>query len=316
MVKKIRFPLIMENGIEVRSIEELRDNFSISKIIFYLREGKLIVWLRDRYANDIADLIEELDLQDEKIPQKISEIFDVPYDKDSEEKMEKAIKRAERISKLKKYNDDKKYEEVVDNIAFDQDELYDLLDEDVDVIYLCGERFSIPLSKPGVTYIGVNSPIGVIDSKVKVDWDKIKISLENIEFDKKYQSVLDSLREVEEVLQKINDKKYQSGLDSLLEVGEVVQKIAESLKKTDGKLENNDNIKQSIEKYNKSYISFMIPKAKKKQAEDLFHIAKGRIREINYNIENKLDTEDLKEMVIKNNIIGLGNSFIDRMEII
>lgn len=60
----------------------------------------------------------------------------------------------------------------------------------------------------------------------------------------------------------------------------------------------------------------MIPEAKKKQAEDLFHIAKGRIREINYNIENKLDTEDLKEMVIKNNIIGLGNSFIDWMKII
>ena len=248
----------------------------------------MIVWLRDRYANDIADLIEELDLQDEKIPQKISKIFDVPYDKDSEEKMEKAIERAERILKLKKYNDDKKYEEVVDNIAFDQDELYDLLDEDVDVIYLCGERFSIPLSKPGVTYIGVNSPIGVIDSKVKVDWDKIKISLENIEFDKKYQSVLDNFCEIEEELNK----------------------------KTDGKLENDGNIKQSIEKYNKSYINFMIPEAKKKQAEDLFHIAKGRIREINYNIENKLDTEDLKEMVIKNNIIGLGNSFIDRMEII
>lgn len=128
----------------------------------------------------------------------------------------------------------------------------------------------------------------MIDSKVKVDWDKIKISLENIEFDKKYQSVLDNFCEIEEELNK----------------------------KTDGKLENDGNIKQSIEEYNKSYISFMIPEAKKKQAEDLFHIAKGRIREINYNIENKLDTEDLKEMVIKNNIIGLGNSFIDWMKII
>ena len=202
--------------------------------------------------------------------------------------MEKAIKRAERISKLKKYNDDKKYDEVIDNIAFDQDELYDLLDEDVDIIYLCGERFSIPLSKPGVTYIGVNSPIGVIDSKVKVDWDKIKISLENIEFDKKYQSVLDSFCEIGEELHK----------------------------KTDGKLENNGNIKQSIEKYNKSYISFMIPEAKKKQAEDLFHIVKETIGGLNYNIESKLETKDLKEIVIKNNIIGLGNSFIDKIEII
>ena len=86
MAKKVRFPLEMENGIEVRSMEELRDNFSISKVICYLKEGKLVTWLRDRYANDIADLIEELELQDERLAEKVSEIFgpDVDVDIDIE----------------------------------------------------------------------------------------------------------------------------------------------------------------------------------------------------------------------------------------
>lgn len=43
MAKKIRFPLEMENGVEVRSMEELRDNFSISRVLSYLKNGKLEV---------------------------------------------------------------------------------------------------------------------------------------------------------------------------------------------------------------------------------------------------------------------------------
>ena len=31
MAKKVRFPLEMEDGVEVRSMEELRDNFSLSR---------------------------------------------------------------------------------------------------------------------------------------------------------------------------------------------------------------------------------------------------------------------------------------------
>ena len=33
MAKKVRFPLEMEDGVEVRSMEELRDNFFIIKSI-------------------------------------------------------------------------------------------------------------------------------------------------------------------------------------------------------------------------------------------------------------------------------------------
>lgn len=197
MAKKIRFPLEMDNGIEVRSMEELRENFSLSKVMCYLRDGKLITWLRDRYVNDIADLIEELDFQDEELAKKVLEIFDISYDELTEKELEKALERAERILKLKEYTDDRQYDKVIDNVAFNQDELYDLLDENATTIYLCGEKFSIPLSKSGIKYVGINSPLVVIDSKVEVDWLERNITVENVEFDDKYQEIMNANKKVE-----------------------------------------------------------------------------------------------------------------------
>lgn len=54
MAKKIRFPLEMENGIEVRSMEELRNNFALGRVLEYVQNEKLVIWLRDRYENNIA----------------------------------------------------------------------------------------------------------------------------------------------------------------------------------------------------------------------------------------------------------------------
>lgn len=209
MAKKIRFPLEMEKGVEVRSLEELRENFSISRVMSYLEDGKLITWLRDRYANDIADLIEELDLQDEALSRKICDVFDVSYDENIEKELEKAAERGKRIRRLKEYTDDKQYEKVIDNVAFDQDELYDLLDEEEREIYLCGDSFEIPLSKGEIHYIGVNNPEVVISSKVIVDWDERQIQIENVRWDSKYQSVLNE-----------NEKKetMQNNTNSLFEL--------------------------------------------------------------------------------------------------
>ena len=206
MAKKIRFPLEIENGVEVRSVEELRNNFSISRVLSYLQNGKLEVWLRDRFETDIADKIGQLDLQAEDLTKRLCEIFDITYNEEVEDELKKAEERTERILLLKKYNDDKQFEEVIDSIAFNQDELYDLLDEDKDTIYLCGEKFSIPLAKEGISYIGINQPTVVIDSKVEVDWAKKNISIENVVFNKRYLIMRDN----------VNKKKEESNIKSVI----------------------------------------------------------------------------------------------------
>ena len=60
MAKRIRFPLEMENDIEVRNLEELKDNFSLARVIGYINDGKLITWLQDRYENELAEEVKKI----------------------------------------------------------------------------------------------------------------------------------------------------------------------------------------------------------------------------------------------------------------
>lgn len=195
MTKKIRFPLEMENEIEVRSMEELRNNFSISRVLSYLKNGKLEVWLRDRFETDIADKIGQLDFKDEDLAKNIYEIFNIPFDV--------AAIREYRIVLIKKYNDNEKVEDIIDSVAFTQDELNDLLDKDLENIYLYGDKFYIPLTKKGICYRGINKPTIVVASDTEVDWIDKKILLENVIFDSKYQLLVENItREKSELLKK------------------------------------------------------------------------------------------------------------------
>lgn len=192
-MKKLRFPLKMANDVEVRSMDELRANFSISRVMDYLLNGKLALWLRDRNIKDIVEEIENLDIQDEKLPKKLFDIFNVPYDEVSVEEMKKVSLRKKRIHKLRHYTDNQQYESVIDNVAFTQDELYNLVNTGVDTIYLCGDKFCIPLSNLDISYIGINRPELFVDSKEKVDLKKRKISVENVEINKKYLGIFNSV---------------------------------------------------------------------------------------------------------------------------
>ncbi len=188
--KKVRFPLIMENGTEVRSIPELQENFSLARVLVYFKEGKLIKWLRDRYANDLADSVEALSVDDMDLSKKLCEIFDIPFDEDTAMDLERAEERNRRLSMLKEYTNEVRFLNEIDNVAFDQDDLYDLLDNNKTTIYLCGDEFIIPLSVQGMTYIGINNPTVLITSKEPVDWDTKNIKLIDVMFDEKYLNIL------------------------------------------------------------------------------------------------------------------------------
>lgn len=71
MVNKYMFPLIMEDGIEVRNLEELKEHFSLPKVLDCLKNGMLVRWLHDRCLNDMADQISELVLEDKECVKKL-----------------------------------------------------------------------------------------------------------------------------------------------------------------------------------------------------------------------------------------------------
>lgn len=191
MAKKIRFSLEMEQGRQVRSIEELRENFSLVRVLFYMSNGKLMTWLKDRYANDIAESLEKLDTKDTDFYRKICKIFDVEYNEQAIIELEKVEERNRKLRILEEHTIENRFLEVVDLVAFTEDDLYDLLNEGATMIYLCGKKFSIPLSKKGITYIGINNPTVAIDSKEEVDWKEKNISLRNVNYDINYQKLLE-----------------------------------------------------------------------------------------------------------------------------
>lgn len=216
MAKKIRFPLEMENGVEVRDLEELKDNFSLARVIGYINDGKLVTWLQDRYENELAEEVEKIDVEAEDAAKKICELFDVEYDESVEEEIEKAEERKRKLELLKKFPDCMEYAKHIDLIAFDQDDLYNLLDENTNVIYLCGSRFLIPISKSNIKYVGIlDKVVVVINSKEPVEFDAKGISFKNCIFDENYAKLLNK-KEAEKKVEKedkINTDDSKFNLD-------------------------------------------------------------------------------------------------------
>lgn len=192
MAKKIRFPLEMKDGKEVRTLEELKEFFSIKQVVKYIESGRLLIWLEDRYYSDIADEIRKIDVNDSESAKKICELFGVEY-------QEMEIVDAElqkRLDKLLQYENGESYRDVVMSVAFEQDDLYDLLDEDCEKIYLCGESFVIPLSKKDVSYEGVNEPVVVIQSTEIIDFTEKGIEIVNCKYDEKYAELMNKKEEL------------------------------------------------------------------------------------------------------------------------
>lgn len=190
MAKKIKFALKMKDGAEVRDIESLREHFDADTVVGYFLDGRLLTWLGNFYYDTEADLVEKLDKNDGQLKKKLCEIFDVEYEDDGEFDVELAAKRREKLEKLKQYTADEKILALVDNVAFDRNDMVELLDEDVDTIVLVDGTYRIPLREHNKKYIGVGNVVAEINSKEVVDFDEIGIKFENIRFDDEYAALL------------------------------------------------------------------------------------------------------------------------------
>ena len=190
MVRKEKFALIMADGAEVRNIDDLKAHFDIGSVVRDFSNGKLLTWLEDRYYDDEAEEIKNISPDDYNLDQKLCEIFGV-------ETPEEVKRRAERLERLKNYTNDEKILAKSDKVAFDQEDLADLLDADTDEIYLCDNRFVIPLRVKNKVYIGVKDAVAVIRSKNPVNFDEFGIKLQNVAFDDNYQKIVVPFKEAD-----------------------------------------------------------------------------------------------------------------------
>ena len=183
MGKKIRFPLKM-NGVDVRTIEELREHFDLESVLGYFVNGKLVTWLRDRYYNKEAMAIDALSADDERFARKLCDILKVSYsDSVDDIDMEYIKRRQEKIALLSQITSDERLLSKIDNVAFNQEDLVNLLHKNMKYIYLCNEEFEVPISYENITYVGIGHVKIKLKTKYKVRLSKLNIRFVNVDVD-------------------------------------------------------------------------------------------------------------------------------------
>ena len=184
MAKKIKFPIEMKDGVMVRTIEELRENFDVEKLVEHYESGKLESWLQDRYYDVELQKISELNREGKKFVPLLCDCFGITVQEEevSEIDAEFLKRRVEKLNHLKSLTEDKMLLSRVDDIAITQEDLMDLLDSGKSEIYLCEGDFTIPVSVPNKTYTGIFNPTAVIRAVDNVNFKKQNITFNDMVF--------------------------------------------------------------------------------------------------------------------------------------
>ena len=179
-IKKVRMTLKF-NDFEVRTLDELRENFDAEKILEYFKDGTLLKWLETWHYNKEAVKIRELDNTAENLKE-LCEILKVEYCSPEE-----IAWRTERLELLKKFTSDEKILAQVDNVAFDADDLLDILEEgETQEIYLCGKKFTFSsgmLNFENKHYHGVGNVTVKFETDEVIDFDVLGLKFENIQLE-------------------------------------------------------------------------------------------------------------------------------------
>jgi len=186
MARIIRFPLKMKNGAEVRSLDELKENFDLESVIGYFADGMLQKWLSDRYYDEKAEAVAALSKESPDFNQKLCNILEVEYTPETDNIDLDAIQRRnEKYRILSTITADQDILNNVNLVAMNQDELNNLYFIDTDKIYLYGEKFEIPFGRKNTHYIGLNEPLAILGrNKTIFDYESEGITFSNISFEK------------------------------------------------------------------------------------------------------------------------------------
>ena len=191
MAKKIKFPLKLKDDFPVRTLEEFKEYFDLDKIVAYFLDGKLLIWLKARYYEPEVKAVHSLRKNDPELQKKLCQIFGMEYS-DYQLDINEVEERNRRLGILRQFTSDPTVLEQVANVAFNQEDLGDLLDDGIQKILLCNNSFVIPLSIENKTYIGIGKATAVIRSTEKIDFDSKNISFQDISFDPDYQKLIEA----------------------------------------------------------------------------------------------------------------------------
>ncbi len=153
---KVKIPLELANGTKARDLETLRANFDPERVMAAFHDGSLLQWLKNHYYEEEASVIRVIDKGAMDCQRRVCEALGVDYCEDSDVDGVAAARRKAKLEYLRQKTEDKDILANVDQTAIDQEDLSDLLDRDVPVIYLvAGSKFNIPLRVKNKKYVGI-----------------------------------------------------------------------------------------------------------------------------------------------------------------
>ena len=203
MAKKIKFPLKLKNDFPVRTLDELRAHFELSKILGYYLDGKLLTWLKDHHYDAEANAISALNKDASELPQTLCDALGMSCAETTAVDVQRLSKRQQSLALLRQYCSDPNILSKVDCIAFDQEDLERLISEGHHEIFLFNNAFFIPLEHKNIRFICLDKGYADIRGKIPVDFKANDISFSNTEFSSASQRHL------------VPPTKYPSALDSL-----------------------------------------------------------------------------------------------------
>lgn len=193
------FSLEMKDGNKVeKDIAELREHFDWERVLVYFHDGRLQRWLKINGYREEADKVADLQ-EGETFVANLCGILgvDVPKEETADADPEDIKNKSARLRRLRQYTTDEKILALVENVAFTQEEMEELIDEAAEEVVLCDAQFKIPLRERGIKYYGAGRAVAVIESETVVDFAARHIEFHKIVFDKKYQQIVDAAQRQE-----------------------------------------------------------------------------------------------------------------------
>ncbi len=124
--------------------------------------------------------IANLDKDDSCFNSRLCEILGIKYLNEEEFDIKEIESKKLKISKLRQITDDEEIINNIDFVAFEQEDLTDILEKEVSKIYLFEGNYTIPLIKENITYVGINMPVLSFEVPDIIILEEKNIELKNV----------------------------------------------------------------------------------------------------------------------------------------
>ena len=193
MAKKIKFPLIFENNLKARTLDELQQYADIENLVRYYHNEKLRIWLEARDYNDIVSQIISIDTTDASYVNTLCNILGIEYE-NLDIEVHEIQKNEEKLNRLRRLTSDMNILSNVEFIVFNQQELDELVKKNPKVIYLSSnenQNYKIDINIANTEYIGIfGNPVIQVDGKDYKSLYKSGIKFEKVILPKNLQKKL------------------------------------------------------------------------------------------------------------------------------